>query len=61
MYFSRKDKGDGVVAGGVLLALLQRSEEAAGDCPLLHAGEAIDVAGNAQALSGGDLDLMMNR
>ena len=49
------------MAGGVVLTVFQRSEEAVGDCPLLRAGEAVEVAGNAQALSGIDLNLMMNR
>lgn len=53
-------EGDGVVARGVVFAVLQRGEEAGRDCPLLHAGEAVDVSRDAQARAGIDLNLMMD-
>ena len=56
-----RGEGDRVVAGGVVLAVLQRGEEAGGDCPLLHASEAVDVSRDAQARSGVDLNPMMDR
>ena len=46
-------------AGIGLVAVV--AEVAGGNCPLLHAGEAVDVSRDAQARSRVDLNLMMNR
>ena len=56
----RRCEVDRIVAGRVVLIVLQREEKAVGDRPLLRSRELIDISCDSQTLARYDQDLIMD-